>query len=932
MAGPRRSGRGEADPLGDRLVTARGDVVPTKLVPQRTPDTVLSRRRLLDLVTRGAEGTLTLISAPAGMGKTVLVEDWMRSDRAPGPVAWLSLDAADDDRTAFWRLVFAALARIDAIGELADVALATPAFGIDDVLPSLAETLDARTEPVVLVIDDLHEIASPEIFADVERLLRMPPACLRLIVTTRAAPRLRLQRLRLAGRVTEIGPHDLAFTREEVAAVIDAVGAQLDAEHQALLWEQTEGWPAGLVLASMSMTHRTDPRAFVRSLAGTESSLADYLVEEVVGDLPPTVAAFLAETSIAERLTGDLADAITGGEGGGATLEALYRQGLLLTALDGQREWYRYHRLLRGFFAARLRWEGAGHVRELHGRASRWLADHGFDVDAARHAIHAGDWERLHELVVSRWLFAAMDGELSRLCRLLAQDVPPEQRHHPQLALPLAVRELGTGNVERADTWLRAARAGAADGSETFRLGLATAELYRCRMVGDLEHAQAAIADLRAVGAWSHAGIETGEDETLAAGAWSMATLQLGIVEMWIGDVDEATRDLREVVVRARAARIGFLEHVGLAYLGFVRLFAGDVDGATRHALDARAIAEAHGWRVTSASGVVASVLAHATLLAGRLDEADVHFEEARRLTARSPELPIRAYVRLQLGRLRMAQGNPVEGLQLIRTARELVAGTAFAAPIAGMCATLEVRGLMLTGATAEADALVAAARSGALAESVVLVAQHDLRRGEPARAAAALEAWHTDDEPGRHPSIRLLAMLLRARAQFELGHDAAGRDALEEALAYTARTGLRIPFLEAEGDVAGLLRALPAGRPHAALARELAHALGPAPAARGRRGRRDRLGRGTPAAGLADHLPEPTEPLSRSELNVLRLLPTRLSNREIGEELIVSINTVKTHVKQIYRKLDAHDRRDAVVRARRLGLLAPGVVAGDPR
>lgn len=311
----------------------RSEVAPTSLVPPHLPEAAFSRPRLLDEVSAGVTRTLTLVSAPAGMGKTILVEDWARSGRAAGPVAWVSLSPADDDRIGFWRLVIASLAGAGVLGDAAG--LSVSAYEIDDVLPCLVEALDAQPAPVVLVLDDLHAIADPAIFADLERLLRMPPACLRLLVTTRFAPPMRLQRLRLASQLTDIGVEQLAFTRAETATAVAAAGVTLSETDVTTLFQRTEGWPAGVALTVRCLVDRADPGAFVATLEGTEGPVADYLVEEVVGALPGHIAGFLVETSIVERINGDLADAITSSAGSAAILDAISRDGLQ------RREWFR---------------------------------------------------------------------------------------------------------------------------------------------------------------------------------------------------------------------------------------------------------------------------------------------------------------------------------------------------------------------------------------------------------------------------------------------------------------------------------------------------------------------------------------------------------------------------------------------------------------
>lgn len=479
---------------------------------------------------------------------------------------------------------------------------------------------------------------------------------------------------------------------------------------------------------------------------------------------------------------------------------------------------------------------------------------------------------------------------------------------------PRSPSTLGRGNADEAATWLDVARSGSTPPSATVRLGLAVAELYRCRLVGDLRQAERAAAEARAI---DIAELEAEADgipgaRPFALGTSALARLELGIVEMWIDDLEEAELHLRDGIERSRAAHLAYPEHLGLAYLGFARLLNGDLVGAAACAERSIAVGDAYGRRHVMANQAIANVLGNTALLSGRLDEADEHLDRARRLTARSTDLSLRAYSRMQLGRLRIVQGDPVEGVRLIRAARRATQGTAFATALAPMLAMLESRGLLAQGREEETDALVDAARSGREAEAVVVVAQHDLRRGAVDDALVALTRWHRANEPCRHPSTRLHAHLLRADAHARQGDEPATLDALDDALDDAEATGMRLPFLESDANVVALLSAYPGDRRNAPFALELVAVL---------------EGVRPPLPG--ERATEPSSELSDRELTVLRLLPTRLSNREIADELFVSVNTVKTHLKQIYRKLGAHDRRDAVRRARGLGLLPPGGGAG---
>jgi len=902
------SQRMEAEPGHGAPGGTSPPVIPTKIVlPSRPLVPIVARPRLTELLRESVRTTaLTLLSAPAGSGKSALVEDWARSE-PPGSVAWVRLDHTDDERRSFWRTIMAGLA---AAGILEPQAVPTGRYDVDDVLPVLMSALDERTEAAVLVIEDLQEISHPDVFVDVERLLRIPPRALRVVATTRFAPRIRLQRLRLEQQVVTIDAPLLAFTADEARQFADRVGAPIgDADLQHLLL-RTEGWAAGLALAIRAVVDAPDPSTYVASLVGTEAPLADYILEEVLSYVPQRTAQFMLETSIVDPVGGALADAITGDTGGGATLDDLARRGMLVTALDDRREWFHYHPLLRGYLEARLRRDAAADLPLLHRRAAEWFAAEGSDVAAVRHAIAADDGGRVCALVASRWLICAMQGELGQLVRTL-RSAPEPWQMTPHLAVPFAMHALDAGHPAEADEWLTIANAGRDRLSPAARLGLAVAELHRYRMVGDKAHAEQAVLDGRAIDVAAIEGdAETGARLRYLA-VCALGKLELGIIELWTGELADADGHLREAIDQSRATGAGFVAHVALAYLGYLQLFTGDLQAAAEHALAADALAQEHDWPLTEGAPVVRSVLGHVALFTGRLDEADVHLTAARQLTARSPDLPLRAYTQMQLGRLRLAQGHPRDALALVDAAERLLLGTAFGSAIAPLADVLRARARELLGDTAGEDETTD--RDATEAGVVVVRARRILAAGDPAAADAAIDAWRRQGEPALHPTMRVLALLVQAQARSTPEVDADPAEPLGRALLLADGTGARLPFLEAGPAVVGLLARYPGTGRHAALAREITAMLA-----------------GSGAESPDARALEPSEELSERELAVLRFLPTSLTNREIADELFVSVNTVKTHVKQIYRKLGAHDRREAVVRARQLGLVPAGLVSRE--
>jgi LuxR family maltose regulon positive regulatory protein len=380
-----------------------GPLLETKLYAPRLRPGLVARPRLIARMNRGAESKLTLISAPAGFGKTTLLTKWLPAARvAEKSVAWLSLDPSDNRASTFWTYLVAALQTVaPGVGARALSLLQRPQPPpIETVLATLLNELTAVPNDVALVLDDYHVVDAHDINDGMAFLLEHMPPQIHLVITTRADPALPLARLRARGELVEIRAADLRFTPDEAAAYLNEVmGLGLAASDVAALEERTEGWIAALQLAALSMQGRDDVAGFIAGFAGDDRYIVDYLVEEVLHRQPEHVRSFLLETSILARMTGPLCDAVTGQDGGKVALEALDRGNLFLVPLDDRRRWYRYHHLFADVLRARLLDERPGQVPELHRRACEWYEGYGDRPEAVRHAMAGGDFERAADLV-----------------------------------------------------------------------------------------------------------------------------------------------------------------------------------------------------------------------------------------------------------------------------------------------------------------------------------------------------------------------------------------------------------------------------------------------------------------------------------------------------------------------------------------------------
>ena len=538
-------------------------------VPRWRP---VARQRLLGLLDEGAKGPLTLLAAPAGYGKTLLLTSWATGAGPPGPVAWVRIGPDDRHPPRFWSQVLAALRGSDAVAPDGLLAGLEPQDEIGDgFLRALVGGLLELDRPVVLILDDLHEAAGPAVTGQLRFLLRHAPSQLRLVVASRADPPLALHRLRVAGQLTEVREADLAFSLEETAVLLAGHGVELSRAELETLWRRTEGWAAGLRLAALSLREHPQPGRFVADLAGDDRAIAGYLVEEVLAAQPPELRAFLLRTCVADRLCGDLADALTGGTDGARVLARLERDHVFTSAAGPTRAWYRYHPLFAELLRAELHYGHAAELPGLHRRAAAWHADAGQPVPAVRHALAAGDLDQAARLLATDWAPLLAEGQAAMLGELVSRLPGERVRASPELAVVAALSRLALGELEEADAWLGVAAAAgppfagpAAGRGAAMRL----ARLYRARLAGEVADAGPAARGLLAPDA-----ILTTERSGADDDQRTLAHALLGSTQLWSGQLEEAAANLerarddadrtgRQVISVAAIANLALLEAV----------------------------------------------------------------------------------------------------------------------------------------------------------------------------------------------------------------------------------------------------------------------------------------------------------------------------------------------------------------------------------
>jgi LuxR family maltose regulon positive regulatory protein len=899
----------------------------TKLYAPRRPTGLVSRPHLTDRVERGSQSRLTLVSAPAGFGKSTLLAEWLGVAAKGSGTAWLSLDPGDNQPVTFWTHVIAALRTVaPTVGAKALTLLESPDLSIEAVLAPLLNELNALPDDLVLVLDDYHAIESPEIQVGMAFLLDHLPAQVHLVIATRADPALPLARLRARGDLIEIRAVDLRFTPDEASAFLNGVMTLgLTEQDVAALEGRTEGWIAAIQLAGLSMQGRDDIAGFIARFAGDDRYIVDYLVEEVLQRQPEPVRGFLLETSILSRLNGLLADAVTGKGGGKAMLEALERQNLLLVPLDDRREWYRYHHLFADVLQARLRDERPDHMAELHRRATEWYEQEGERSEAIRHAMAGKDFARAADLVELAMPATGRDRQEATLRRWLEALPDDLIRARPVLSNGYAGSILVRGETEGvearlqdAERWLdTAAQAPTRTGSPASSMVVVDEDAFR-KLPGSVAIHRAGLAlllgDVAGTIAHARRALDlVGEDDDLGRGA---ASALLGLAYWSRADLESASSLYAGAIPRFE--RIGHLsDAIGVALaLADMRIAQGRLHDAMR--TYERGLELATGQGSLMLRGAADMHVGIGEILRERDDLAGAaqHLQEARELGEDNglPQNPYRS--RVAAARIRHAEGDPKAALELLAEAGRLYA-TDFSPdvrPVAALTARVWIAQGMLP------EALGWARQSGVSAADDLSYVR-EFEHITLARLIVAEGARGRDDRRIEEAIDLLDRLLVAAEDGGRIG--SVIEILVVQALARRARN-------DAPGALASLVRAMALAEPEGyvrVVADEgppMAALLRLATQQRNASGYLRRLLAATVAPAGRAPVDQPLiEPLSERELDVLRLLQSELDGPDIARELTVSVATVRTHSRNIYAKLGVNNRRAAVRRADELGLLS---------
>jgi LuxR family maltose regulon positive regulatory protein len=840
---------------------------------------------------------------------TILLRSWIGEAGLAQSAAWVAVGPELRDPQRFWISVADALRGTTAGSKVVKALTAAPDLDGWAIVESLLTDLGRLEERIWLLLDDVHELRTDELLRQLELFLMRAPGILRFVLATRHDLRLGLHRVRLEGELTEIRAADLRFTTHEARLLVEGAGVVLSESGLALLVERTEGWVAGLRLAALSLARHPDPERFAAEFSGTERTVADYLLAEVLERQPEDVRRLLLRTSVLERVSGPLADVLTGGSGGERILQDLEEANAFVISLDARRSWFRYHRLFADLLQLELRRSEPGELVALHAAAAEWHAQHGYPIEAIRHAQAAESWSLAAHLLSDNWFSLELNGQGATAEELLAGFPAGAVAGDAELAALTAADELRHGSIENAELHLALATAGSASMSDDrlgrFEVTLALLRLTLARQRGNLpavvEEAQRLLAP---AAARDSAAVGVGEDLR------ALALISLGIAELWSNRAQDADRHLEQGVALARQIKRPFLEINALghwAMLTRLRSFAL----AEERSLLAIELARRHGWSDEPIVFTAYATLGNTLVWQGRLEEGEPWLEHVERVIRTESEPTAAMMLYIARGLLETARGRHADALAAFRVAERQAESVVTPHTLVTQARSLILQTLLRMGKTEPVERAIADMdeQERERGDTRTVVAALRLAQGDPQAAMVALAPVIDGSSPVTNPGWVIRALVLDAIARDADGNAEGAHRTLERALDLIERDGAVLPFLL--NPAPRLLERHSRRRTaHASLVSEILSILaGKQPAS---------------ARGDVETL---HEPLSESETRILRYLPTNLSVPEIADQTYLSVNTVKTHMRHLYGKLGAHSRGKTVERARALGLLAPSAL-----
>ena len=864
-----------------------------RITPPSIPVDLVRRPSLVNLLDRGADRALTLICAPPGYGKSVLLADWVR-DRGSGSTAWVNVEEDDQDPRRLWGSVLSALRACPAVppdSRLRRLVVSRSSVDLE-FFADLVDAIDALPTRIRLILDDAHNLVAPEALHGLQMMMCSPRPQLRLVLATRRDPVLPVARLRLEEQLCELRAEQLRFDLDESVQLLRRNGIHLPERQVVVLHDRTGGWPAGLRLAALQLRNNPEAEAVIASFSGDERPVADYLVGEVLVRLSDEERQVLRCTCICDPVPAALAVELSGRQDAGELLDRLERDTGLVAGVGPQRSAFRVQQLLRSYLVADLRRSGPGRVAQLHRRAALWCSAEGHVRAALHHATRAADDDLVHDLVVRSVAELTARGDHDTLLRALPATSPvtsdrqggPRSDGEVLRAVVAAQRYLVLGERDRAAVEAARARrcAPACDDARVVRLLVAT---ERLGWLGDHTHDEPEV----------RGGPGAGDPAMDAIMLAARASTRLAT-----GSVRAARDDAQVALQTARRLGLGLLELQCLCLQSSAAWAAGDYPAAAAAALAGTRAATLGGWEDSVWATGAHAVSAHTALVRGQPGRALHAAEEGLRTTAARVDPVTRFALRVARGGAFSDTGNPTAGLLELQQARAELGGVELPSPLAAAAALLEHRAALSSGhlTAAAATASWLSEQGVGRSELMLMRACAEAATGAHRNARAVVRSLLADRSRPVLPCTIVEAALLDATSALHDGDRASARGALQTALHHAEKFDALRPFALAEPELRALLV--------------------------------DQLGdvedhqtfayRAFVSDGRA-HLPHAVR-LSTREREVLDQLPSLRNLEEIADHLAVSVNTVKSHVRAIYGKLGVSSRRTAVLAAHEQGLL----------
>jgi LuxR family maltose regulon positive regulatory protein len=863
----------------------------------------IARPRLTDLINRGLERALILVSAPAGYGKTSLVSSWLKETKIPS--AWLSLDAGDNDPIRFLQYLLTTLLPIvpDIENDLFGMLQGIQPSQYENVINQLANELASVSDPCVLVLDDFHVIESEAVLKMLSYLLEHLPNQMHLVILTRTDPPLPLSRLRVRGQLLDIRADQLRFTLDEVAAFLnDSIGLSLSAKDLSAMERRTEGWIAGLQLAALSMQGSKDIHGFVSAFTGSHHYVMDYLAEEVLKLQPMEVSTFLLQTSILDRLCGPLCEFVVeakpaGNAVGQGMLERLEEMNLFVIPLDDERRWYRYHHLFADVLRKRLEHQFPELLPELHLRASQWYEKNGFIAESIQYAILAGNQERAAHLIEENGCLLLISGEVTTLLNW-ADAIEFQSEAYPWLAIQKAWALALTGDLERVEPTLQV--------PEKLLAPLEPTDEVKT-MLGTIAAARAQCANLRAntqlAAEYAQEALQLLPDcSSISQSVRSVATSILGDANRINGNLEEAIQAYSEAIKIGREADNLHMVIIANSSIADILMEQGQLHRAADLYIQTLQMAvRPDGQRSPLAASIFAS-MGRLSYEWNRLDEAEEYIRQCMELSRIWGDTGQQAYAHAIQARLEQARNNPEKAREAMREAEILIEEHSHS-PHWSIQVRSDLARVMLVQGNMEKPSQRIQKRNLKIKDEIsyqreseyVLLLRILMARGDHGAAIILSNRLLQQAEKTGQTGLKIEALILQALAHQGKKETGQAVTALERALTLAQPEGYVRLFLDEGETMTRLLCQAQSRQVGSSYAGVLLSMIGKT------------SGMTQPSMQLL------IEPLTTREVEVLTLIEAGCSNQDIANQFVISIPTVKRHISNIYAKLGVKSRTQAV-------------------